>query len=110
MPLRPAGWGAAGGVAAGVVAAVTLGVIGLDLMTGSHLALETPFGLHVLEAGRFYGLGNNGLVIYGASGILCAAWLGGRAVRRGGGPAGRTGEGRGAGRPGGGSVGRRGRG
>ncbi len=67
----------------GVVAAVTLGVIGLDLMTGSHLAQETPFGLHVLEAGRFYGLGNNGLVIYGASGILCAAWLGGVALREG---------------------------
>jgi hypothetical protein len=67
----------------GVVAAVTLGVIGLDLMTGSHLAQETPFGLYVLEAGRFYGLGNNGLVIYGASGILCAAWLGGVALREG---------------------------
>jgi hypothetical protein len=58
-------------------------VIGLDLMTGSHLAQETPFGLYVLEAGRFYGLGNNGLVIYGASGVLCAAWLGGIALRRG---------------------------
>jgi hypothetical protein len=67
----------------GVVAAVTLGVIGLDLMTGSQLAQETPFGLSVLEAGRFYGLGNNGLVIYGASGVLCAAWLGGIALRQG---------------------------
>jgi hypothetical protein len=67
----------------GVVAALTLAVIGLDLMTGSHLAQETPFGLYVLEAGRFYGLGNNGLVIYGASGVLCAAWLGGTALRQG---------------------------
>jgi hypothetical protein len=67
----------------GVVAAVTLGVIGLDLITGTHLARETPFGLHVLEAGRFYGLGNNAVVIYGASGILCAAWLGGVLLRRG---------------------------
>ena len=68
---------------AGVVAAVTLAVIGCDLITGSRLAQETPFGLNVLEAGRFYGLGNNALVIYGASGIVCAAWLGGAALRRG---------------------------
>jgi hypothetical protein len=67
----------------GMVAAVTLAVIGLDLITGSHLARETPFGLHMLEAGRFYGLGNNAVVIYGASGILCAAWLGGALLRRG---------------------------
>ncbi len=67
----------------GVVAAVTVAVLGLDLMTGSRLAQETPFGLSVLEAGRFYGLGNNALVIYGASGILCAAWLGTIALRWG---------------------------
>jgi hypothetical protein len=67
----------------GVVAAVTLGVIGLDLVTGSHRGLETPFGFGVLEAGRFYGLANNAVVIYGAAGILCAAWLGGAALRRG---------------------------
>jgi hypothetical protein len=68
---------------AGVIAAVTLGVIGLGLMTGSRLMLETPFGLDVLEGGRFYGLGNNAVVIYAASGILCAAWLGGALLRRG---------------------------
>ncbi|HEY5986003.1 MAG TPA: hypothetical protein VIV12_06390, partial [Streptosporangiaceae bacterium] len=67
----------------GMVAAVTFGVIALDLMTGSRLALETPFGLSLLEAGRFYGLGNNAVVIYAASGILCAAWLGAAALRRG---------------------------
>ncbi len=67
----------------GMIAAVTLGVIGLGLITGSRLMLETPFGLNVLEAGRFYGLGNNAVVIYGASGILCAAWLGGALLRRG---------------------------
>jgi len=65
----------------GVVAAVTLAVIGLDLVTGSHLAQETPFGLSALEAGRFYGLGNNAVVIYAASGLVCAAWLGGALLR-----------------------------
>jgi hypothetical protein len=67
----------------GVVAAVTLAVIGLDLVTGSHLARETPFGLSALEAGRFYGLGNNAVVIYAASGLVCAAWLGAALLRRG---------------------------
>jgi len=60
----------------GVVAAVTVGVIALDVMTGSRLQMGTPFGLSALAAGRFYGIGNNALGIYGTSGILCAAWLG----------------------------------
>jgi hypothetical protein len=68
---------------AGLVAAVTAGVIALDMMTGSHLVRETPFGLSALTAGRFYGLGNNAVVTYGAAGILCAAWLGGAALRAG---------------------------
>ena len=37
-------------------------------MTGSRLQLETPFGLSVLEAGRFYGIGNEALGIYGIAG------------------------------------------
>ena len=45
----------------GVVAAVTVAVIGLDVMTGSRLQLGTPFGLSALAAGRFYGVGNNAL-------------------------------------------------
>ncbi len=68
---------------AGLVAAVTAGVIALDMLTGSHLMRETPFGLSALVAGRFYGLGNNAVVLYGAAGILCAAWLGGAALRTG---------------------------
>ena len=58
----------------GVVAAVTVAVIGLDVMTGSRLQLGTPFGLSALAAGRFYGVGNNALGVYGASGLLLAAW------------------------------------
>jgi len=57
----------------GAVAAVTVAVIGLDVMTGSRLQLGTPFGLSALAAGRFYGVGNNALGIYGTSGILLAA-------------------------------------
>ena len=44
-------------------------------MTGSRLQLETPFGLSTLEAGRFYGIGNEALGIYGISGLFAAAWL-----------------------------------
>jgi hypothetical protein len=68
----------------GLVAAVTLGVIALDVMTGSHLQMGTPFGLSALVAGRFYGIGNNAVEIYAASGLLVAAWLGGAALRRDG--------------------------
>jgi hypothetical protein len=65
----------------GVVAAVTLLTIGLDVMTGSRLELSTPFGLSVLLGGRFYGEDNNTIGIYGAAGILCAAWLAAMVLR-----------------------------
>ena len=68
----------------GLVAGVTLGVIALDVMTGSHLQMGTPFGLSALVAGRFYGIGNNAVEIYAASGLLLAAWLGGALLRAGG--------------------------
>jgi hypothetical protein len=66
----------------GVVGAITVAVIGLDVMTGSRLQLATPFGLSVLEAGRFYGVGNNALGPYGAAGLLAAVWLARVAGRR----------------------------
>jgi hypothetical protein len=66
----------------GVVCLFTLVVLAIDVMTGSRLQLETPFGLSVLEAGRFYGIGNEALGIYGISGLLAAAWLALVAQRR----------------------------
>ena len=66
----------------GVVCLFTLVVFGIDVMTGSRLQLETPFGLSVLEAGRFYGIGNEALGIYGISGLLGAGWLALVALRR----------------------------
>jgi hypothetical protein len=59
----------------GVICLFTVAVLGFDVMTGSGLQLETPFGLSVLEAGRFYGIGNEALGIYGLSGLFGAAWL-----------------------------------
>jgi hypothetical protein len=66
----------------GVVCLLTVLVLGLDVMTGSRLQMETPFGLSVLEAGRFYGIGNEALGIYGVTGLFGAAWLALRALRR----------------------------
>jgi hypothetical protein len=66
----------------GVVCLLTLAVLGIDVMTGSRLQMQTPFGLSVLEAGRFYGIGNEALGIYGVSALFGAAWLGLAALRR----------------------------
>jgi hypothetical protein len=66
----------------GMVSLVTLAVLALDVMTGSRLELETPFGLSVLEAGRFYGIGNEALGIYGMAALCAAAWLGLWCARR----------------------------
>ena len=66
----------------GVICLFTLVVLGVDVMTGSGLQLETPFGLSVLEAGRFYGIGNEALGIYGITALFAAAWLGLLALRR----------------------------
>jgi hypothetical protein len=66
----------------GAVSLLTLAVLALDVMTGSRLQLETPFGLSVLEAGRYYGIGNEALGIYGMAALCAAAWLGLWALRR----------------------------
>ena len=59
----------------GLVCLLTVAVLGLDVMTGSRLQMETPFGLSVIEAGRFYGIGNEALGIYAVTALFAAAWL-----------------------------------
>jgi len=66
----------------GLVCLFTVAVLGLDVMTGSRLQLETPFGLSVIETGRFYGIGNEALGIYGVTALFAAAWLALVALRR----------------------------
>ena len=66
----------------GVICLCTLAVLGIDVMTGSRLQLETPFGLSLIEGGRFYGIGNEALGVYCASALAGAAWLGLLASRR----------------------------
>lgn len=62
--------------AAGAICLVTLGVLGIDAMTGSRLQLETPFGLSLLSSGRYYGIGNNGIGVYCVAALVAAAWAG----------------------------------
>lgn len=66
----------------GFVCAVTLGVIGVDVITGSHLQIGAPFGLSLVEAGRLYGVGNNALGVYVVAGMLTAAWAAVSVLRR----------------------------
>jgi hypothetical protein len=66
----------------GLVCLFTVAVLGIDVMTGSRLQLETPFGLSLIEAGRFYGIGNEALGIYGITALFAAAWLALVALRR----------------------------
>lgn len=74
----------------GAVAAVTVAVVGLDVITGSRLQMGTPFGLSVLEAGRFYGIGGEAVGLYAVCGILAAAWAGHAVLRRTGARRGRA--------------------
>ena len=67
----------------GVVAAATVLIVGLDVMTGSRLQLGAPFGLSVLAAGRFYGIGGEGIGLYAVCGIIAVAWAGHTLLRAG---------------------------
>jgi hypothetical protein len=66
----------------GAICLFTLAVLGVDVISGSRLQLETPFGLSLIEGGRFYGIGNEALGVYCASALAGAAWLGMLAWRR----------------------------
>lgn len=63
---------------AGVICLVTVAVLGIDVMTGSRLQLEAPFGLSLLESGRYYGLGNDVIGVYSAAALVAAAVAGRR--------------------------------
>ncbi|MFC0040647.1 hypothetical protein [Actinomadura rayongensis] len=66
-----------------IIAAVTAGVLALDVMTGSHLQMNTFLGYTALVAGRFYGFGNQAFALFAAAAVLTAAWLAEYRVRAG---------------------------
>lgn len=65
------------------MSAMTAGVIGIDLLTGSHLQMASIFGLQPLVGGRFFGMGNVAFALYGAAVLLLIASLAHALVRRG---------------------------
>ena len=65
----------------GVLCAITLLVLAADVMTGSHLQLDAPYGLSLLVSGRYYGIGNDALGVYCVSALVAAGWIAGL-VRR----------------------------
>ncbi|HEU5157355.1 MAG TPA: hypothetical protein VFU43_10190 [Streptosporangiaceae bacterium] len=58
-----------------VIAGVTALVLGLDVLTGSHLQLNSLMGYTALVGGRYYGFGNIAFAVFATSAILAAAWL-----------------------------------
>ncbi|MGC5585237.1 hypothetical protein ACPYOC_12915 [Ornithinimicrobium sp. W1665] len=62
---------------ASVVAAVTLAVVGTDLLWSARLGLVSVLGLQPVSAGRFYGQGNVGFgIVLGSYLVLAAAVIG----------------------------------
>jgi hypothetical protein len=57
------------------VAALSLGVIVLDLVTGGHLQLNSVLGDSPLIAGRFAGAGNNAFAIMAATAVVIATLI-----------------------------------
>lgn len=64
------------------MSAITAGVIGIDLLTGSHLQISSIFGLQPLVGGRFYGMGNVAFALYAAAVLLLCAAIAHALVRR----------------------------
>jgi hypothetical protein len=60
----------------GAICIATVAVLGVDVITGSALQLEAPFGLSLLVSGRYYGIGNDVLGVWCVSVLVAAAWLG----------------------------------
>jgi hypothetical protein len=56
-----------------VIASVTAAVLGIDLLTGSDLQLNSLMGYSPLVGGRYYGMGNIAFAVLATSTLLAAA-------------------------------------
>ncbi len=56
------------------VCLATLLLLAVDVVAGSRLQLDAPFGLSLLVSGRYYGIGNDALGVYCVSALVSAAW------------------------------------
>jgi hypothetical protein len=59
----------------GLIGCLTLGIIAVDVMTGSNLQAQTPYGLSWIIGGRFYGIGNSAIGVYCAAAMTGSAWV-----------------------------------
>ncbi len=59
-----------------LVAMMTLAVLGVDILTGGHLQIDTIFGYSPIVAGRFAGFGNQAFSVLGVSVLVvaCGGW------------------------------------
>ncbi len=64
-----------------VVAGLSATVLGLDVITGSRLQLNSFMGYSALVGGRFYGFGNMAFAVFATGALLSAAWLARTAAR-----------------------------
>ena len=55
------------------VAVISVLVLALDVVTGSHLQLNSLFGYNPIVAGRFIGFGNMPFAVYAVSGLIALA-------------------------------------
>jgi len=58
-----------------IVAGLSGAVLGLDVVTGSNLQLNSFMGYSALVGGRFYGFGNMAFAVFATGMLLSAAWL-----------------------------------
>jgi len=65
-----------------IVAGVTALTLGLDVLTGSNLQLNSPTGYSFLVGGRYYGFGNMAFAVFATSALLAAAGAAHLASRR----------------------------
>lgn len=68
-----------------VVAAATALTVGLDLLTGTPLQLNSLMGYSPLVGGRYYGLGNIAFSVFATSTLLASVGVAQWLIRRGGG-------------------------
>jgi len=65
-----------------IVAGLTALTLGLDVLTGSHLQLNSPTGYSFLVGGRYYGFGNMAFAVFATSALLAAAGAAHQVARR----------------------------
>lgn len=66
----------------GAVGGMTVLVLALDVITGSHLQMASMMGLRAVVAGRFYGFGNPAFAIFSTGALLLGVALADTLVRQ----------------------------